>query len=75
MAHLPSASNLGPNHWWAVSPRAVWRGGPAGRKGIPDSEDGERALWRKQDLTRTWEDGLDLERVRRAGRSLGEGTV
>lgn len=46
-----------------------------GRKGIPDSEDGERALWRKQDLTRTWEDGLDLERVRRAGRSLGEGTV
>lgn len=33
----------------------------------PDTEEGQRTFWRKQDQTRTWEDGLALGTVRREG--------
>lgn len=41
------------------------------RGGILDIEAGESALGRKRGLTRSWEDELELERVRRRGQSWG----
>lgn len=58
IAHLPTTSFLS----GAGSPRDL----PSGRVGlragaaIPDAQEGQRAFWRKQDVTRTWEDGLAL---------------
>lgn len=46
--------------------KRVWTG-----KIIPDTEKGVKASGREWELTRIWEDGLQLDRVRRGGHFWG----